>query len=150
MFKADVNFLEIAAKEALRGGKKDRERFRPVLLAVEKFLCEGGAGGAVVGGETATELISRATRHEITLRKPADLCTAEECRGILKSREATIIKGEKLQTQVARLYALEDTPNYGPPRLKDRTGTSLFLHLFRAGLVVVCYCRVCFNISIDN
>ena len=96
------------------------------------------------------ELISRATRHEITLRKPADLCTAEECRGILKSREATIIKGEKLQTQVARLYALEDTPNYGPPRLKDRTGTSLFLHLFRAGLVVVCYCRVCFNISIDN
>jgi hypothetical protein len=96
------------------------------------------------------ELISRATRHEITLRKPADLCTAEECRGILKSREATIIKGEKLQTQVARLYALEDTPNYGPPRLKDLTGTSLFLHLFRAGLVVVCYCRVCFNISIDN
>jgi hypothetical protein len=41
----------------------------------------------------------------------------------------------ELLQQVERLYAIEDAPAYGPPRLKDRTGTSLFQHLHNTGLV---------------
>jgi hypothetical protein len=84
-----------------------------------------------------SDRITRAEKHGLTIRKPARLTNTEEARAVLYSREAAITGSTiaELCDQVERLYAVEDSPNYGYPRLKDRTGTSLFQHLHKDGLV---------------
>ncbi len=84
-----------------------------------------------------SDRITRTEKHRLTIRKPARLMNIEEARAVLYSREAAITGSTiaELRDQVERLYAVEDSPNYGYPRLKDRTGTSLFQHLHNAGLV---------------
>ena len=85
------------------------------------------------------QMCARATQYGVTVRKSPERLNAEECKGILRSREAPVTAPdvESLRQQVARLYALEDTPGYGPPRLKDPIGISLFTHLLRAGRVTI-------------
>ncbi len=84
-----------------------------------------------------SDRITRAEKHRLTSRKPARLLNTEEARAVLFSREAAITGSTiaELRDQVERLYAVKGSPNYGYPRLKDRTETSLFQHLHKAGLV---------------
>ena len=112
---------------------------RPALLPAQASLvqlqAELKANSLNCDGELG-ELRSRATAHSITIRKPAMELTGDECRSVLRSREvspATTVAD--LRQQVQRLYAVEDTPNYGPPRLKDPLGISLLSHLCTAGHV---------------
>jgi len=84
-----------------------------------------------------SDRITRAEKHRLTSRKPARLLNTEEARAVLFSREAAITGSTiaELRDQVERFYAVEGSPNYGYPRLQDRTETSLFQHLHKAGLV---------------
>lgn len=60
MFKADVDFLGAATRLAVAEARKDRDRFVPVLRAVESFLSAGKDRSlGVVGNEAGTELILR-------------------------------------------------------------------------------------------
>jgi hypothetical protein len=80
----------------------------------------------------------RATRARITVRKPACSLSVAECQGVLRAREIPIKQGATLdliREDVTNLYALEDTPEYGPPRLVDPRGIALHMHLHRAGLM---------------
>ncbi len=81
-------------------------------------------------------VLELAQRHRVTVRKPPEQLTGDECRGVLRSREVSAQQGASvvlLREQVRRLYDAEDQVNYGPPRLKDRVGISLLTHLIRAG-----------------
>lgn len=89
---------------------------------------------------TDADVLARAIRAGITVRKPADQLTAEECRGVLRSREAPVPTGAdaaSLRECVRCLYQLEDTKDYGPPRLVCPKGTALHTYLHRTGLVAL-------------
>lgn len=103
------------------------------------LVCAALADGKISVQCDLAQLRARATQYGVTVRKPPEKLSAEECKGVLRSREAaaTAPDVDSLRQQIARLYALEDTAGYGPPRLKDPLGISLFRHLLLAGRVTI-------------
>ena len=114
---------------------------RPALLPArctsDQLVSELKANGLDYTGDIQ-ELRARASRHGLTIRKPATDLSAEECKGVLVSREWRLPKTlNAKREQVQSLYALEDTPEHGPPRLKDPSGIALLRHLALAQRAVL-------------
>jgi hypothetical protein len=119
----------------------DGQRFSTINFTLSSYstpAAELKRNELPVDGDLKT-LIERCIRHDITIRKPAHSLSLEECSDVIRSRDASRAGKTvaELQEQVARMYETEDTPGYGPPRLKDPSGISLFQHLLRANLVTM-------------
>ena len=118
--------------------KGSRPSILPSQASQHQLIVELKRNELPVDGDLKT-LIERCIRHDITIRKPAHSLSLEECSDVIRSRDASRAGKTvaELQEQVARMYETEDTPGYGPPRLKDPSGISLFQHLLSANLVTM-------------
>ena len=59
MFRADVDFLDIASRQAVRVARADRDRFLPVLRKIDEMLASQKVADVIIGGGTATAMIRR-------------------------------------------------------------------------------------------